>query len=195
MQSRRYIHCNQQLQSNSRPCDNVRLQFAHVRRDQTCDWIWWALSIQPKIPENSGWYIKWNGSFRFGPTGIFGTIFEGGPLWPVKSFRSVGPKCPFLFLKIVVPSPALLYPAYKNNNQTRGDLGRVCTTGMYRPIKHVEFPKFQSGIFAESKAPDDRANHIAKTLRLSICTIITVRVVESGHRMKIIKSQRSLKTK
>ena len=108
---------------------------------------------------------------------------------------SVGPKCPFLFVKIVVPSPALLYPAYKNNNQTRGDLGRVCATGMYRPIKHVEFPKFQSGIFAESKAPDDRANHIAKTLRLSICTIITVRVVESGHRMKVIKSQRSLKTK
>ena len=29
---------------------------------------------------NFGWYIKWNGPFRFGPTGIFGTSFEGGPL-------------------------------------------------------------------------------------------------------------------
>ena len=25
-------------------------------------------------------YIKWNGPFRFGPTGISGTSFEGGPL-------------------------------------------------------------------------------------------------------------------
>ena len=28
---------------------------------------------------NSGWFIKWNGPFRFDPTGIFGTSFEGGP--------------------------------------------------------------------------------------------------------------------
>ena len=26
-----------------------------------------------------GWFIKWNRPFRFGPTGIFGTSFEGGP--------------------------------------------------------------------------------------------------------------------
>ena len=64
---------------------------------------------------NSGWFIKWNGPFRFGPTGIFGTSFEGGPQWPVWSFRSVEPKCPFPFAKIVVPSTALLYPAYRNN--------------------------------------------------------------------------------
>ena len=37
------------------------------------------------------------------------------------------------FLKVVhfdrsVPSIALLYPAYENNNQTRGGLGRVCET-------------------------------------------------------------------
>ena len=28
---------------------------------------------------NFGWFIKWNGPFRFGPTGTFGTSFEGGP--------------------------------------------------------------------------------------------------------------------
>ena len=67
-------------------------------------------------------------------------------------FRSEGPKCPFLFDKIVVPSTSLLYPAYKNNNQTRGGLGRVCTTVMYRSIGHVEFSKFQTGIFVELKA-------------------------------------------
>ena len=56
----------------------------------------------------------------------------------------VGPKCPFLCDKIVVPSTALLYPAYKNNNQTRGSLGRVCVPEMYRFIglEHLEFPKF-----------------------------------------------------
>ena len=78
--------------------------------------------------------IKWNGSFWFGPTGIFGTTFESGPLWPVLSFRSVGPKCPFPFDKIVVPSTALLHPAYKNINQTLGGLGPVCATGMYHSV-------------------------------------------------------------
>ena len=68
-----------------------------------------------------------NGPFRFSRTGIFGTSFEGGPLCPVWSVR---PKCPFPFDKIVVPSTALLYPAYKNNNQTRGGLGQVCATGI-----------------------------------------------------------------
>ena len=38
---------------------------------------------------------KWKEPFRFGPTGIFGTIFEGSPLWPVWSFWLAGPKCPF----------------------------------------------------------------------------------------------------
>ena len=39
-----------------------------------------GLSIQHKIPENS--YAISNGTdkFRFGPTGIFGTSFDGGPL-------------------------------------------------------------------------------------------------------------------
>ena len=102
---------------------------------------------------NFGWYIKWNGPFRFGPTGIFGTSFEGGQLWPIWLFRSVGLKCPFPFDKTVVPSTTLLYPAYKNNNQTRGGLDRVCATGMYRCIGHVKFPKFQTRIFVERKAP------------------------------------------
>ena len=64
---------------------------------------------------NFGWNIKWNRLIRFGLTGIFGTSFEGGPLWPVWSFRSVGLKCPFPFDEIVVPNTALLFPAYKNN--------------------------------------------------------------------------------
>ena len=42
-----------------------------------------------------------------------------------------------------------------HNNKTRGGLGRVCGTGMYRSIEHVKFPKFQTGIFVEWKAPKD----------------------------------------
>ena len=78
--------------------------------------------------QNFGWGVKWNGPFRFGPTGIFGT-----------SLVKV-PKCPFPF-----DSTTLLYPAYKDNNQTRGGLGR-CAIGMSRSIAHAKFPKFQTGI-------------------------------------------------
>jgi len=122
--------------------------------------IWSCLSYDSMgafhSTQNSGnfdCYIKWNGPFRLGPTGIFGTSFEGGPLWSVWSFRSVGLKCSFPFDKIVVPSTALLYPACKNNNQARDGLGRVCATGIYRSIEHVKLPKFQTGIFVERKAP------------------------------------------
>ena len=55
--------------------------------------------------------------------------------------------------KIVVPSTALLYPAHKNNNQTRGSLGRVCATGMYRWIGQAQYPKILDRIFVEWKAP------------------------------------------
>ena len=41
----------------------------------------------------------------------------------------------------------------EGTNKTRGGLGRVCATGMYRSIEHVKFPKFQTGIFVEWKAP------------------------------------------
>ena len=65
-----------------------------------------------------------------------------------ESFQSVGP-----FDKIVVPSTALLYPAYKNNDQMRDGLRRGCATAMYCFIGHVKFPKLQTGIFVEWKAP------------------------------------------
>ena len=125
-----------------------------------------------------GWYIKWNGPFGFGPTGIFGISFEGSPLRPIWSFWLVGPKCPFPFAKIVVPSTALLYPAYKNNNQTRGGLGRVCATGMYRSIGHVEFPSFQMGILLNGKHPIFRISGFGrysdKPLRLTLITNINI---------------------
>ena len=51
-----------------------------------------------------------------------------------------------------------------HNNKTRGGLGRVCATGMYRSIEHVKFPKFQTGIFVEWKAPPESGG---------LCTTIT----------------------
>ena len=113
----------------------------------------WGAFHSTQNSGNFGWYIKWKGPFRFSPTVIFGTSFECGPLCPVRLSLSVGPKCPFPFDKIVVPSTAHLYPAYKNNNQTPRSLGRVWATGMCFFTGHVEFLKFQTGIFAELKAP------------------------------------------
>ena len=81
----------------------------------------WGAFYSTQNSGNFGLYIKWNWPFRFGPSEIFGTSFEGGPLWPVRLSRSVGLKYLFPFDKIVVSSTTLLYPAYKNiNNQTRG---------------------------------------------------------------------------
>ena len=60
---------------------------------------------------------------------------------------------PFHLTKLCLPSTALFYPAYKNNNQMRGGLGRVCATRMYHSVGHMKFPKFQTGIFVEWKVP------------------------------------------
>ena len=84
---------------------------------QECE-ILGAFYSAPKIRE-----ISVRNQIWFSTTGLFGTTFEGGQLWPVHSFRSVRPKCSFLFDKIVVPSTALLHPAYKNNTQMCGGLG------------------------------------------------------------------------
>ena len=85
-----------------------------------------AQTVGP-LPYNTQW-CGFNGRFPFNSkfrkfrmvhqmertiSGIFGTSFEGGPLWPVQLSRSVGPKYPFPFDKSVVPSTALLYSATK----------------------------------------------------------------------------------
>ena len=133
----------------------------------------WALSIQPKIPDIS--VGTSNGTDHFG---LVRPEFSGPALKVVHFDRSVGPNCPFPFDKTVVPSIALLYPAYKNNNQTRGGLGRVCATGMYRSIGHVEFPTFQMGILLNGKHPIFRISGFGrysdKPLRLTLITNINI---------------------
>ena len=71
-----------------------------------------ALFFQPKIPEILVVHQMERAISVF-PTKIFGTSFG------LIISGSVRPKCPFPFDKIVLPCTVLLYPAYKNNNQTR----------------------------------------------------------------------------
>ena len=52
---------------------------------------------------------------------------------------------------IVVPCTALLHPVYEYNNQTRGGLGRVCSTGIYRSIGN--FRNFNRNFLLNVKPP------------------------------------------
>ena len=112
-----------------------------------------ALSIQPQIPDIS--VGTSNGTDHFG---LVRPEFSGQALKVVHfdrsgHFRRSDWNVPFRLTKLLSPgSAALLYPSFKNNNQTRGGLGRFCATGMYRSLEHVKFPKFQTGIFVEWKA-------------------------------------------
>ena len=115
-------------------------------------WRLGALFIQPKIPDIS---VKAsNGTDHFGlvrPEYL-------GPALKVAHFDRSGylgrsdRNDPFYVTKLLSPVPTFFYPACKNNNQTRGGLGRVCATGTYRSTGHVELPKFQTWIFVEWKA-------------------------------------------
>ena len=129
----------------------------------------WGFPFSPKF-SNSWLEIKWNRpQFRFGPT---------GPLWLIWSFRSVRLKCSFPFDNCYPVSTALLYPAYQYNKQTRGGLGQVCATGMYRSIGHVEFPTFQMGILLNGKHPIFRISGFGrysdKPLRLTLINNINI---------------------
>ena len=66
--------------------------------------------------------------------------------------RSVRPKCPLPFDKIIFRWTDQLYTVYKHDDQTPGRFGLVCATGMYRSAWHVDFLKFQTGISVEWKA-------------------------------------------
>ena len=98
----------------------------------------WALSIQPKIPVIS--VGTSNGTDHFSLV----RREYSGQLWRWSTYLGRSDRD--------VPSTVVSSPAYKNNNQTCGGLGRVCVTRMYHSIGHVEFPKFQTGIFVEWKA-------------------------------------------
>ena len=106
-----------------------------------------VLSIQPKIPEIL--VGKSNGTDHFD---LVRPEYSGPALKVVLPDRSGhfdrSKNVPFHLSKLLSPVPLFCI-----NNQTRGGLGRVCATGMYRSIGYVEFAKFQIGILVEWKAP------------------------------------------
>ena len=108
---------------------------------QECE-ILGAFYSAPKI-----WEISVRNQIRFSTTGLFGTTFEGGPLWPVHSFWSVRPKCPFLFDKLLFP--VLLFCILLTRTIPRCAVAwvLVSVSGTYHFIGQVEFPKFQTGKF------------------------------------------------
>ena len=63
--------------------------------------------------------LKWNGSFRFGP---------------IRWSNLIGPTEFLSICQIVVPNTALLYPAYKHDNQTLGTLNWVVIYRSFRGI-------------------------------------------------------------
>jgi len=96
---------------------------------------------------NFGWYIKWNGLFRdmdqlWRWSTLTGPVISVGR---TEMSLSIWQNC--------CPMHRSFVSCLQNNNQKRGGLDRVCATGMYLSIGHVEFPKFQTEIFVEWKAP------------------------------------------
>ena len=91
--------------------------------------------------------IKCNGPFWFLLTEIYRTALEGGPLWPVQSFRSVGPKRPFPFEKVNCFSLQPLFSSLLKSTISRRDLARV---GSVQPM-FISIG--QTGIFVQWKAP------------------------------------------
>ena len=101
------------------------------------------LSIQSKF-RKFRLETKWNGPFWLGPTGIFGATFDGHHFDRSADFDREGGGWPFPFDKIIVSSTALLHPAFKNNNQMCGCLGRV---GGISEISNKNFYWMESALY------------------------------------------------
>ena len=125
-----------------------------------------ALSIQPKIPEVS--VGTSNGTDHFS---LLWLEYSGPALkvvhfnWSGYFGQSVGPKCPFPFDKIVVPSTALLYPAYKNNNQTQSnEVPDYCLTNITF-TEHCIFRELFIGNFLKTFSS---LNHFVESILLGM---------------------------
>ena len=102
---------------------------------------------------NFGWYIEWDGPFRFGPTRIFRTSFEDGPLWPDWSFRSVGrTEMPLSLWQNRGPQYRS-YVLWQEQWPNARWLGWGPCNGYVQFHWHVKFPKFQTGILLNGKRP------------------------------------------
>ena len=113
----------------------------------------WALSIQPKIPE-----ITVGTSNRTYHFGLVRPKYSRPALKVIRFDRSGH------FGRLVARTDMSLSiwqnccshyrsPAYKNTNQTRSGLGRVCATGMYHPLGTWNFRNFKPEFLLNRKRP------------------------------------------
>ena len=85
-------------------------------------------------------------------TDHFGTVrpeYLGPDLW--RWFMHFDRNVPHHLTTIVAPCTSPLYPVYEYNNQTRGGLGRVCSTGMYLSVGN--FRNFNTNFLLNVKPP------------------------------------------
>ena len=97
-------------------CIYKHLESFRDTSSQIFNWTLWALSIEPKIPEIFVYTSKvWSDPNIRDQLRRWSTLID-----LVISIRRT--EVSLSIGKIVVPNTPLLYPAYKNNNQTRGGL-------------------------------------------------------------------------
>ena len=115
----------------------------------------WALSIQPKIPEIT--VGTSNRTYHFGLvrpkysrpalkprwSTLTGLVISVGLVARTDMSLSIWQNCCSHYRS----------PAYKNNNQTRSGLGRVCATGMYHPLGTWNFRNFKLEFLLNRKRP------------------------------------------
>ena len=101
--------------------------------------------------------ITWNGPFQFHLTGIFGTCFEGGPLWSVRLSRSVGRNVPFHLTKL--SSPVLLFCILLTATITKravawvGSVQPECPAEGTVPLSTWNFQNFKPEFLLNGKRP------------------------------------------
>ena len=78
-----------------------------------------------------------------------------------------------------------MYPGYKNNNQTRGGLGWVYATGMYRSIRLENFRNFKSGFCWMESALGFLGSIFAKESSLARAKHVRWTVEFGGTRLRI----------
>ena len=143
---------------------SVLLVLNGIRQSQKSEWktrrhVLWLYCMIAKgsfhSTQNSGnfsCYIKWKRSFWFGPTRIFRTSFEGGPIWLVWSFwpdRNV----PFHSTKLL--SRVLLFYVLLTRTITKcavawvGSVQTECTM----PLGTWNFQSFKLEFLLNGKCP------------------------------------------
>ena len=111
--------------------------------------ILWGDFHSTQNPGEFGWYIKWNGAFRFGLTGILGTSFGGALTGLVISVGRTEMSLS-IWQNCCPQYPSFCrYTAYKNNKHHT--IARGLVSGLSN--RTWKFCSFKPEFFVERKAP------------------------------------------